>query len=349
MLVGFAEGLGAAKTYAAKAGYDIDANRELLGLGAANLGAGLASGMVVNGSLSKTAVNGGAGARSQVSGLTAAALTVVTLLFLTGLFEKLPEATLAAIVIAAVIELVDIASLRRLWRAGAGPLVAVGSATPGAPTSSPPSPPWSACWSSTPCPAWSSASRSRCSLLIARTSRPHVAALVPAGDRIRAERTCGSTDRRHPDRTPIPGVLVVRVEGPLIFANADFVRDQVRSLRRAPGGRRTPVGCVVLDGETMPGIDVTAAAMLVQLHDELARGRDPVSASRRASARSATCWPPRRGRRRAADLPDHRRRDRRPRPRARSFTGPGDASRRFSAGRVRPPPSPAATGGPWRP
>ena len=72
--------------------------------------------MVVNGSLSKTAVNGGAGARSQLSGLTVAVLTVVTLLFLTGLFEQLPEATLAAVVIAAVIELVDIPALRRLYR-----------------------------------------------------------------------------------------------------------------------------------------------------------------------------------------------------------------------------------------
>ena len=107
VLVAFAEGLGAAKTYAARGGYDVDPNRELVGLGVANLGAGLASGMVVNGSLSKTAVNGGAGAKSQVSGLTAAVLTVVTLLFLTGLFEKLPEATLAAVVVAAVIELVD--------------------------------------------------------------------------------------------------------------------------------------------------------------------------------------------------------------------------------------------------
>ena len=66
MLVGFAEGLGAAKTYAARDHYEIDANRELLGLGAANLAAGLSSGMVVNGSLSKTAVNGAAG-RAQRS------------------------------------------------------------------------------------------------------------------------------------------------------------------------------------------------------------------------------------------------------------------------------------------
>ena len=61
MLVGFAEGLGAAKTYAARAHYEIDPNRELVGLGTANLGAGLCSGVVVNGSLSKTAVNGTAG------------------------------------------------------------------------------------------------------------------------------------------------------------------------------------------------------------------------------------------------------------------------------------------------
>ena len=89
MLVGFAEGLGAAKTYAARHHYEVDANRELLGLGAANLGSGLSSGMVVNGSLSKTAVNGGAGANSQVSGLVVAGLTILTLLFLTGLFESL--------------------------------------------------------------------------------------------------------------------------------------------------------------------------------------------------------------------------------------------------------------------
>ena len=116
MLVGFAEGLGAAKTYARREHYDVDANRELLGLGGANLASGLSSGMVVNGSLSKTAVNGSAGAHTQLSGLIVAVLTVATLLLLTGLFEKLPEATLAAVVIAAVIELVDVPSLRRLYR-----------------------------------------------------------------------------------------------------------------------------------------------------------------------------------------------------------------------------------------
>jgi sulfate permease, SulP family len=88
LLVGFAEGLGAAKTYAARQHYEVDANLELLGVGAANLGAGLSSGMVVSGSLSKTAVNGAAGARTQLSGLVVAALTIVTLLTLTPLFQE---------------------------------------------------------------------------------------------------------------------------------------------------------------------------------------------------------------------------------------------------------------------
>ena len=120
LLLGFVEGLGPAKSYAARDGYDIDPNRELIGLGAANLGAGLTSGMVVNGSLSKSAVNANSGARSQVSNLTVAALVVITLLFLTGIFETLPEATLAAVVIAAVIELVDVPALVRLYRVWTG-------------------------------------------------------------------------------------------------------------------------------------------------------------------------------------------------------------------------------------
>ena len=116
MLVGFAEGLAAAKTYAARDHYEIDPNRELIGLGAANIGAGLCQGMVVGGSLSKTAVNASAGARSQMSAIAAAGATVITLLFLTSLFEDLPEATLGAVVIASLLELVDVESLVKLYR-----------------------------------------------------------------------------------------------------------------------------------------------------------------------------------------------------------------------------------------
>jgi SulP family sulfate permease len=261
MLVGFAEGLGAAKTYAAREGYDIDADRELLGLGLANLGTGLASGMVVNGSLSKTAVNGSAGARSQVSSLTAAALAVLTLLFLTGLFEKLPEATLAAIVIAAVVELVDISSLRRLWRVGTGPIARAHRITARADFVAAIAALMGVLIFDT-LPGLVIGIGVSLVLLIARTSRPHIAALAPVGDR---------PDRpwvdaaRHPDYPVLPGLLVVRVEGPLLFANADHVRERIRELAAATPDLRL----VVLDGRATPSVDVTAAEMLVQLRQDI--------------------------------------------------------------------------------
>ena len=120
-LVGFAEGLGAAKNYAASDHYDIDANRELIGLGGGQPRRGAVR---RHGRQRQPVEDRGqrrGGARTQVSGLVVAALTIVTLLFLTGLFEKLPEATLAAVVIAALIELVDYRSLRQLLPRLLGP------------------------------------------------------------------------------------------------------------------------------------------------------------------------------------------------------------------------------------
>ncbi|GAB3304291.1 SulP family inorganic anion transporter [Geodermatophilus aquaeductus] len=259
LLIGYAEGLGAAKTYAARAGYDVDPNRELLGLGAANLGSGLASGMVVNGSLSKTAVNGGAGARTQLSGLTVAALTVVTLLFLTGLFEQLPEATLAAVVIAAVVELVDVPALRRLYRvwtpqlggiygwAARADFLAALAALLGVLVFD-------------TLPGLFIGIAVSLVLLLYRASRPHIARLARGSD----PDTWLDLDR-HPDLSADPAILVLRVESGLFFANADHVRDHVRS--RLTDDTRA----VVLDAQTAPFIDVTAAGMLTQLAHDLAR------------------------------------------------------------------------------
>ncbi|MET0579837.1 MAG: SulP family inorganic anion transporter, partial [Ilumatobacteraceae bacterium] len=261
MLVGFAEGLGAAKTYAARAHYDIDPNRELLGLGAANLGAGLCTGMVVNGSLSKTAVNGTAGARSQVSGLVVAVLTIITLLFLTGLFENLPEATLAAVVIAAVIELVDIAALvgfyrlytkqlGRIYGKAARPdFIAAVTAMLGVLLFD-------------TLPGLVIGIIVSLTLLLYRASKPHVADLG---------HVVGSTDQysdrdRHPDNEEIPGVAVLRVESGLFFANADAVRDAIKHHASRPGKRG-----VVLDAEAIAFVDVTALRMLDELADDLHR------------------------------------------------------------------------------
>lgn len=257
LLIGFAEGLGAAKTYAAKEGYPIDADRELLGLGAANLGSGLASGMVVNGSLSKTAVNGGAGAKSQVSGLIVAVLTVITLLFLTGLFEKLPDATLAAVVIAAVLELVDFASLRRLFGIWSSWLAAIyGHATRVDFVSALAAMLGVLIFDTLPGLVIGIAVS--LTVLLYRVSKPHVAQLGKSGTRwvdLDSHR-----DVRGPD-----GAVVARVEAGIFFANADAVRDAIMA-------RVTDdVTVVVLDAETSPFIDVSAVQMLLELRDQLAR------------------------------------------------------------------------------
>ncbi len=258
LLIGFAEGLGAAKTYAAKEGYEVDANRELLGLGTANLGSGLCSGMVVNGSLSKTAVNGGAGAKSQVSGLVVAVLTVVTCCSSPDCSRNSPR--------------------RRSPR-----------------WSSPPS---SNSWTSPRCAVstgvWTErlgsiygyAARADFAaalaamvgvllfdtlpglvigigvsmlLLLYRASRPHVAALAKEGS------LWVDAERHPPDLPTTPHVVVVRVEAGLFFANADHVKDRIEDLCT------DDTRVVVLDAETSPFIDVSAAQMLVQLRDVLAR------------------------------------------------------------------------------
>src|SRR5262249_8168975 len=90
LLVIFSESLGAADTFATKHGYEIDANQELIALGVANTGSGLLGGLAGGGSLSQSAVNDGAGARSELSPIVAAVLIVVTVLFLTPLFKNLP-------------------------------------------------------------------------------------------------------------------------------------------------------------------------------------------------------------------------------------------------------------------
>jgi high affinity sulfate transporter 1 len=262
LLVGFAEGLGAAKTYAARSGYDIDVNRELLGLGGANLASGLSSGMVVNGSLSKTAVNGGAGAKSEVSGLVVAALTLVTLLFLTGLFEKLPEATLAAVVIAAVVELVDISSLKHLYRvwtrrlggiygiASRSDFIAAIAALLGVLIFD-------------TLPGLFIGIIVSILLLVYRASRPHVATLVNASAETPEGAAVWVDAARHSRGQPEPGVVVLRVESALFFANADYVRHAIRA------GAQADTRAVILDCQTSPGIDVTATEMLVQLTHDL--------------------------------------------------------------------------------
>ena len=102
MLVIFSEALGAGQTFADKHGYRLDSSQEMIALGLANLGSGFLGGLACGGSLSQTAVNDGAGARSELSSVVAAVLSLITVVALTPLFKDLPEAVLAALIIHAV-------------------------------------------------------------------------------------------------------------------------------------------------------------------------------------------------------------------------------------------------------
>ncbi len=115
-LLAFAEAMGPARQFAKQHGYEVNANRELVAIGAANMGAGLFQGFPIGASLSKSAANDRVGPKSPMSPIVAAASTALVALFFTPLFKDLPEAALGAIVIVAVTEMERVKPLVRLWR-----------------------------------------------------------------------------------------------------------------------------------------------------------------------------------------------------------------------------------------
>src|SRR3954470_8820707 len=114
VLLGYIEGVSAARAFAGKHGYDLDPRQEFLGLGAANFAAGLGHGYPVAGGLSQSAVNDMAGARTPLALVFASATLALCLLFLTGVLANLPKAVLAAVVLTAVYRLVDVPALRNM-------------------------------------------------------------------------------------------------------------------------------------------------------------------------------------------------------------------------------------------
>ncbi len=115
-LVAIGDTISVSGGFSARAGYEVDGNQELVGIGSANLAAGLFSGFAVSTSGSRTAVSFQSGAKTQLTGLIAAAFVLAMLLFVPGLVQAMPQPVLAAVVIAASISLFDVAELRRLYR-----------------------------------------------------------------------------------------------------------------------------------------------------------------------------------------------------------------------------------------
>ncbi len=264
-LLAYIEGISAARALAQKNGYEIDPRQELLALGAANLAASFGQGYPVAGGLSQSSVNDKAGARTPLALIFASAVIALCLLFLTGLLRNLPNVILAAIVLVAVAGLIKVADLRRLWRVrraefAVAMVALVGVLLLGI------------------LKGVIVAAVMSLAMLLRDMARPHVAVLgrIPGTRRY-------SDCERHPDNERVPGVLILRVEAPLLYFNANHVRDEVRHhLGSAP----EPVRAVIFDLSTSPTVDVTAGLMLASLQQELAKaGTQLRFANPRASVR----------------------------------------------------------------
>ena len=248
VLVGYAESLGAAKAAAIESGGDIDPNQELVALGPANIASGLFGGFLVVGSLSKTSVAIAADARSQVANLVAAVFCLLTLIFLTPLFRNMPEPTLAAIVIAAMLHLTKPHYLRELfvrsrWSFMNAVIVIGAELTLGV--------------------MHGIALGVVLSLLVLIyvTSHPQGAVLgqLPGTEAYRDV-------RRHAEARTFPGLLIWRVGGDLFFAS---VGQMEAGLRSSLAEIRPPIKHVLLDMGSVNFIDVSACDELITFIKQL--------------------------------------------------------------------------------
>jgi high affinity sulfate transporter 1 len=251
-VLGAVETSAIGRMFAQKHGYRLDANRELLAIGVANVLAGLGRGFPVSGGMSQSLVNESAGARTPISGLIAALFTLVVVLFASGLLRNLPQPVLAAIVLAAVMSLVDVRALKHIWHFSRGEFTAAAVALLGV-------------LGSGPVNGVLLGAGMSIVLLVRQAAKPRVRELTPVpGTTYFADRS------RQPDQERVPGVLVVRCESALLYFNIEYVRHRLHDLLQA---RTDPVRLVVFYLGSVPNIDLAGAELLVELHRILrARG-----------------------------------------------------------------------------
>lgn len=250
LVVGFGSGIVTARSFGAKNRYRVDANRELIGFGAANIASGLFGGFPVTGADSRTAVNDAVGGRTQLAGIIAALALVMALAAFSDVLQLIPIAALGAVLASAAIDLLDLRAFRYLWKtarpefffaliatAGVidlgvlkGVLIAIGATAV---------------------------------YLLARVSYPRDALLgrIPGREGLHKL-------HREPRAKPISGLTLYLIESGLIFFNIDYVRDRIRWIvdRHPPETR-----WFILDGEAMTTVDSTAAATLEEIRADLER------------------------------------------------------------------------------
>jgi high affinity sulfate transporter 1 len=265
-LLASVETMAVARTFALKHGYRVDTNREFVAIGAANILSGLGSGYPVSGGMSQSAVNESAGARTPLSLVVACVLLGLVVLHLGGLFRNLPDAVLAAVVLMAIRGLFDLSLLARLRRfngfeftvallalAGVvgfgvlrGVLLAVIASI---------------------------------LLLLHRAATPPLSVLgrKPGTEEFPAL-------ERDPTAVRVPGVLLLRIHGSLLYFNVDGVRERFLEAWKAEGEAKL----VVLDLEAVPIVDFSGACLLGDLRTELAaRGAELRLAEARSRVRES--------------------------------------------------------------
>ncbi|HTL78603.1 MAG TPA: sulfate permease [Candidatus Babeliales bacterium] len=247
-MVAFADTSVLSRTYAARMRTPVDPNQEMIGLGAANLAAGLFQGFPISSSSSRTPVAEAAGSKTQLTGVVGAVAVALLLMFAPNLLKDLPSSALAAVVIAAAIGLFEFADLRRIFRIQQWEFwlsivcfvgVAVFGVIPGI----------------------------GIAIVIAVIEflwdgwRPHFAVLG------RVDGVRGYHDiTRYPEARRIPGLVLFRWDAPLFFANAELFHQRILdAIAESP----TPVRRMIVTAEPVTSIDVTSADMLAELEHSL--------------------------------------------------------------------------------
>ncbi len=248
-MLGFVESIAIAQVFAQRHRYTIRPNRELVALGACTVAAGLTNGYAVSGSFSRTAVNAASGARTQLAGVVSAGVVALTLGVLTPFFRPMPHAVLASVVIMAVAGLVDVREARRLWSVkrsdfwllalAFGSTLALGVEL-----------------------GLGISVVASLAVILHQTTRPNMAVLgqIP-----------GTTEFRNVERSPSAvtsdGVMVVRVDAPLYFANLDYLRAKLKKLEAEQHGR---MRVLVLDATSVTELDSSADTALVEIAEDFA-------------------------------------------------------------------------------
>ncbi len=247
VVVSLTDTIATASSFAARTGQEVDGDAEMIGIGAANVAAGLFQGFPVSTSGSRTAVAERSGAKTQLTGVIGAALITLMIVLVPGLFRNLPNPALAAVVITAVLSLAEIPGTARLWRQrkteftlslAAFMGVALLGVLPGI------------------------AIAVVLSILnvFRRAWWPYDTVLG------RVEGLQGYHDiRSYPDATVVPGLVIYRFDGPLFFANARTFRDEVRRLARAD----PQLNWILIAAEPITDVDTTASDVLEDLDQDL--------------------------------------------------------------------------------